>query len=212
MSFIWEIQRAKSHRDTLHSSNQRDTICMSWYWIALFYTLLFSPQKCAGMGNCKTHHDFCFRAIFVSVFVFRYNISTLIWSCALCSLSNPVQNINPSPNATLSPVVQVTCVHMCECVRYLPHLCIHAKRYAWVRTTRALCCRRQMFIQLILGTNSYDTVAASLTLCSDSSMLNGEGGHRSSSCFHNLPELHLIGKVGPLWTVHFVLMKGIVLW
>ena len=53
---------------------------------------------------------------------------------------------------------------MCICERASPlrmHTCKKVRLSE--RTTRALRCRRQMFIQLISGTNSSDTVAGSLT-------------------------------------------------
>lgn len=86
----------------------------------------------------------------------------------LACLYNSVLTINP-PNAKLSPVVQSSRMHVRACTS--PSR-MHTRRKVHLseRPTRGLCWL--MFIQLIVGTNSSDTVAGShaLPLCS---CLNG---------------------------------------
>lgn len=180
--------------------------------VALRNHLVYNFTKMWGIGDCKTHQDFYFRAIFVSVLVFNvkigWQILDLIWFCALFSLSISVQSINP-PIATRSPIIPVVflCVWVCVCQR---HVCIHAKRYAWARERRGHCAAEDKCLFNWSWGQTAPTLwhDNSLFPCSDSGWLNKVIS--PVLAFITYLNYMWLTRMGPLWTVHSGLMRGIV--
>lgn len=88
----------------------------------------------------------------------------------------------------------------------LPHVCIHVKRYTWARERPGHCAAKDKCLfnwswgqtALILWQDH------SLLPCGDSSWLNG--GVSPVLAFTIYLNYIWLTHVGPLWTVHFVLM------
>lgn len=139
------------------------TLLVPWHWFALFCTKhkFQISQKRAGVDDCSTRHDSHFTGMLV--YDIKISAGSHLVLCSFLAQSRP-----PIPPVLF---VQLSRSGVCVCVCMylwgrLPHRYVHTCKKVRLSggTMRAPCCWRQMFIQLISGTNSSDTVAGSLTL------------------------------------------------